>query len=416
MNYRVLLARRYLFSPRRWRFISVLSGISVLGVAIGVTMLIVVLSVFNGFYTLVRDLLLSFDPHVRLVPAQGPYLREVARWRALAEGAPYARQVSPYIEGKALLLYGSGPGRVVLVRGLDPRALPPGLTPDLGPGLRAPASAGLLTPSGAPPPVLVGLSLASEMGFFRGDTVHLLGTAGVAEALARLGLPAPRPFRVMGLYEIYRVFDQAHVFTSLEAARSLLRFPEGAASGIEMRLSDPDRAREVQRWLEARLGDAPVRVETWYDLQRTLYEVMALEKWASYLILSLIIGVAALNILGSLTLLVLEKRREIGLLMALGASARDVRRLFLYAGLWIGIIGGICGLVLGWGLCELQARYGLVRLKGADAFLVEAYPVRVEWFDVGVILLGAWLLCLLAAWYPAWRAGRIWPAEALRYE
>ncbi len=415
MNALALVARRYLLGRRRWRFISVLSAISVLGVSIGVTLLIVVLSVFNGFYGLVRDLLLGFDPHVRLVPAHGARLQALSRWIELARGGPDVLQVSPYVEGKALLLYGSRSGRVVFVRGLD--SLPPMLAPSRTGELR-----GLFSPKTGPtgpgqlPPLLVGLSLASELGFFQGDTVFLLSASGFNAALQGWHWPTLQAFRVSGLYEIYRVLDQSRVFTSLQGAQALLGFADGEASGIELRLRDPDQAERVRRWLQERLQGEPVRVQTWYDLQRTLYEVMALEKWAAYVILSLIIGVAALNILGSLTMLVLEKHREIGALMAMGATRAQVRRLFLYAGFWIGLVGSGMGLLMGLGLCELQRRYGLVRLRGGEAFLIDAYPVRVEWMDVAVVVLGAWVLCLLAAGYPAWRAGRIWPAQALRYE
>ena len=162
------------------------------------------------------------------------------------------------------------------------------------------------------------------------------------------------------------------------------------------------------------LPEGRFEVLTWYDLQKALYDVMRLEKWGASLILALIIIVAAFNIVGSLTMVVIEKRRDLGVLQAMGVSRRNVRRIFLLEGLFIGGIGSGFGLVLGLALCFLQKEFALVPLASAESFIIDAYPVSVELFDIAVIVTIALTLCVLAALYPAARAASVQPAVAVR--
>jgi lipoprotein-releasing system permease protein len=155
-------------------------------------------------------------------------------------------------------------------------------------------------------------------------------------------------------------------------------------------------------------------VQTWYDLQRSLYDVMRLEKWGASFVLALIIVVAAFNIVGSLTMIVIEKRRDLGALQAMGASRRDIRRIFLLEGALVGVIGSGVGLVLGLGLALAQQHFGLVPLAGAEAFIIDAYPVAVRWGDVALIVVVAVGLCAAASVYPAARASAVEPAQAVR--
>jgi lipoprotein-releasing system permease protein len=190
----------------------------------------------------------------------------------------------------------------------------------------------------------------------------------------------------------------------------------GRVSGVELRLDDLDRAEAVKQTLQASLDPERFEVLTWYDLQRSLYDVMVLEKWGASAILLLIVVVAAFNIVGSLTMVVIEKRRDIGVLQAMGVSRRNIRRIFLIEGLLIGGVGAGVGLVLGLTAALLQQHFGLVPLLNAESFLLNAYPVSIHVPDVALIVVVSVVLCALAAVYPATRAAAIEPAHAVQVD
>lgn len=416
MSFRFLIARRYLAARRQATLVTVISALSVAGVAVGVTALIVVLSVMNGFFDVVRDLLVSFDPHVRIEAAEGRALSGADSLMALAEGLPGVESAAAYVEGKGLLSF-SGAGErteVVVVRGVDPSGL-------AGRAAEAVVAGGFeFGHEGEPAGIVVGAALALRLGLYAGldastgSRVGLLSAPGLERLLSQpLGLPPVQSFTVRGLYELEPSYDATHVFVALPEAQRLFRLP-GQVSGVELRLSDLEHAERVKAALQERLDPARYRVQTWYDLQRSLYGVMRLEKWAATAILALIIVVAAFNIVGSLTMIVIEKRRDLGALQAMGASRRDVRRIFLLEGVLVGALGSGLGLVLGLGLALLQQKTGLVPLAEADSFIIDAYPVSIRALDVVGVAALAMALCVAASIYPASRAARIEPAEAVR--
>jgi lipoprotein-releasing system permease protein len=421
MGFRSWIARRYLVSRRRVSLVSVISALSVAGVAVGVTSLIVVLSVMNGFFDVVRDLLVSFDPHVRIEAAEGRALDDPERLLAVAGGIHGVESVAPYVEGKALLTYQGAPGvtQVVVVRGVDQQALDAG-DPRLAEAIVSGAFDLAPPAPEALPGIVVGAGLAMQLGLYPeldrvgGSRVGLLSAPGLERLLTQpLGLPPQQPFVVRGLYELQPAYDRSHVFVSLEEAQRLFRMP-GRVTGVELRLADLDRAGAVRNQLRRQLDPELYRVSTWYDLQRALYDVMRLEKWGATFILMLIIVVAVFNIIGSLTMIVIEKRRDLGALRAMGASKRDIQRIFILEGLFVGLLGAGIGLVLGLGLALLQQATGFVPLAQAEAFIIDAYPVSIRILDVVLITGVAILLCVLAAIYPASRAASVEPAQAVR--
>ena len=395
-----------------------ISGISVAGVTLGVAALIVVLSVMNGFYDIVRDLLVSLDPHVRIVAAGERGLAGADSLAALALEIEHVEHAAPYVEGKALLLH-SGDGaanKVVIVRGVEPEQFQ---------GVSA-----VVTQTGfgtfdlerrdGLPGVVLGLSLGQRLalvpGTGTGSAVALLSAPGIERMLTQVfGAPPMARFEVRGLYQLEDTYDESHVFVGLDEARRLFRM-DGTVSGIELRLDDLDRADAVKAALQRRLDPARFEVHTWYDLQRSLYDVMRLEKWGASAILILISVVAAFNIVGSLTMVVIQKRRDVGVLQAMGVSRRDVRRIFLLEGVLIGAVGTGLGFAIGLTLALLQKHYGLVPLLGAESFLIDAYPVAIRAFDLVLIGAVSFGLCVLAAWYPATRAAAIEPAHAVQMD
>jgi len=420
VDYRALIAKRYLTSPRSVSLISRITAISVAGVALGVAALIVVLSVLNGFFEFVRDMLISYDPHVRIVSVEergfepdDSLLSAMAAW-------PGVQTVSPYVEGKALLLHEgrADVNKVVIVRGVDASSLDtdqgvvPGTTlgrfdvdrVDGRPGIVLGRRLGerlLLSPGGgsAPP-----------------SRIALLSAPAIERMYTRVLSSSPiRQFEVRGLFQLETVFDESHAFVGLQEAQTLFRMGS-TVSGIDVRLSNLQQTDAYKAWLSDGLDQERYAVLTWYDLHRGLYDVMQLEKWGASLVLFLIVIVAAFNIIGSLTMIVIEKQGDVGALRAMGVSARNIRRIFLAEGALIGLVGAGTGLALGLAVSWLQLRYGLVSLPGSDSFLIDAYPVSIRLFDLALVTGSALVLSVLAAWYPAYRAASIPPAVALRMD
>ena len=423
MDYRLLIARRYLAGRRRLTLISVITGVSVAGVSVGVAALVVVLSVMNGFFDVVRDLLVSYDPHVRIEASGGAGLTRPDTLAALARAEAGVVSATPFVEGQALLTADGAANQVVTVRGVAPGALDAQVSGAMQDGTFDLARRG--TDAG----IVVGQTLATRLGAFAasppdapaqvgGTRVTLLSGVALEQALTMgpFGLPDQRAFTVRGTFALEPAYDETHVFVSLADAQQLFR-TGGTVSGVDVRLDDLDRAPAVAEALRVRLdAAAPGRftVHTWADLQGSLYGVMRAEKWAASAILLLIVVVAAFTIVGALTMIVIEKQRDLGALQAMGASRADVRRIFLLEGLLVGGVGTGLGLALGLGLAFAQKAFGFAKLADPGQFVIDAYPVSVRLFDVSVIAAVAVGLCAVAAIYPASRAARVDPARAVQ--
>jgi lipoprotein-releasing system permease protein len=401
--------------------ISFITAVSVAGVAIGVAALIVVLSVMNGFYVVVRDLLVAYDPHVRIEATDARGLGNADSLAAVARSVNGVVSAAPYVEGQALLTSpdAAGLNLVVTVRGVDPNAtggLETAVTDGAFDLTTSGAGAGLVM--GAMPAARAALTPGEPGGVPTASRVTLLSAPALERALAQypLGLPSTRSFDLRGVYALDPAYDEDHVFVDLAEAQRLFRLA-GRASGIDLRLADLEEAGDVREDLDARLNAGGIdryRVSTWYDLQAALYGVMRLEKWAASAILAMIVLVAAFNIVGALTMIVIEKQRDLAVLQAMGSAPADVRRVFVLEGLLVGAVGAGLGLVIGLGLALAQARYGFVTLAGAEAFVIDAYPVSVRLADVVGVTVLAIGLCVGASVYPASRAAASAPANALR--
>jgi lipoprotein-releasing system permease protein len=356
----------------------------------------------------------SIDPHIRIVAVDERGLEDADAVTRIAAAHPHVESASAYVEGKALLLYNAvgEVNKVVIVRGVEPHVME-GLGRVAVPDAE---DAYDVRRVGGRPGIVMGSLLGHRIGVGPGMSVGLLSAPAIERMMTQaFAPPAIARFDVRGLYDLEAIYGESHAFIDLAEAQRLFRMP-GRVSGIELRLDNINRADQVQRDLRAQLGEDRFIVRTWYDLQRQLYDVMQLEKWGATFILALIIVVAAFNIIGSLTMIVIEKRRDIGVLQAMGVSRRNIRRIFLTEGALIGGVGTGVGLVIGLGLALLQQQYGLVQLTDADAFMIQAYPVAIRALDIIVIALVAMALCILAALYPAIRAARVEPAEAVKVD
>ena len=413
MDYRWQIARRYLFSQKRISLISLITGLSTVGVALGVAALIVVLSVMNGFFDFVRGLMVSLDPHVRIESVEPEGLAQADSLERLALTLDDVASASAFVEGRAVLLErgGASSNTVVTVRGVVPHA---------NTDVEAAVYQGAfdLERSDGAAGIVLNRQLGQERGLLPTDTdtprVALISAAGIERSLTQVfSVPRLHWFDVRGLFDMQAGTDEARVYISVDAAQRLFQMNE-RVSGIDIRLHDIDRADAIKAELERQLDAEAFTVRTWYDLQRALYDVMQLEKWGAWTILFLIVMVAAFNIVGSLTMVVIEKRRDVGVLRAMGVSKRNIRRIFLAEGALIGLVGTGTGTALGLGLALLQDRFALVPLSQADSFLIDAYPVHLLWTDVGLVVGASFALCVAASVYPAWRAASVPPAQAIQ--
>lgn len=419
MDYRFQIARRYLASRREVSLISIITGISMTGVTLGVAALIVVLSVMNGFYDFVRDLLVSLDPHVRIVSADEQGMANADSLLRLARETKHVTAAAPYVEGKALLLHrgATGANRVVRVRGVD-SSMVEATAPTMALG-----TFDLSRDADGTPGLVLNQRLGQRMGLVpegknrsAGMAVGLLSAPAIERTLTQIfGSPPVQRFEVRGLFQAQGASEEKRVFVALPEAQRLFR-TGSQVTGIDLRLDNLERASVVKAALQKKLDSDRYTVETWYDLKKSLYDVMRLEKWGASAILGLIVIVAAFNIVGSLTMVVIEKRADIGALQAMGVSRADVRRIFLLEGGLIGAVGTGLGLVLGLGLAYLQKYYEVVPMAQAESFLIDAYPVAVRPLDVILIVGVAFGLCVLASLYPAARAAAIEPARAVHLD
>jgi lipoprotein-releasing system permease protein len=408
MNISGFIARRYLFSRKHISLISTLTYISIAGVTIGTALLIVVLSVFNGFFDVVKTLLLSFDPDVRIESTESNTFLYSYSLQQQLESIPEIQFISPYVTGKALLSNGDDATQVVEVKGIDEAIFIKMVN------IEESISSGVfdLEVRNRKPGIIVHEQLRSELFLDMSDEIALLSASGMRKALTQITVPRSYRFDVRGAYLVQSVASAPSVYVEIDAARRLFN-ARNQVTGIDLKLSNSEDAEKLKESLMAAFGDT-YKISTWYDLQKPLYDVMYLEKWGAFIILMIIVVVAVLNIIGSLTMIVIQKQRDIGILISMGFSASKIKSIFRKQGLLIGVIGCGIGGSLGFILCWLQLQYGLIKLS--SAFIIDAYPVDIRLMDIVIILGGSLLLCLAASWFPSKRASAIQPAEAVRYE
>lgn len=400
------IAGRYLRTRRPTAFIALLTGISVLGVAVGVGALIAVLAVMNGFEEEMRSRIAGTNAHVILLSWEEGGIPDSARALRLVRGHGEVLGAAPFIYRKALVSH-DNLAEGLVVKGVDLEAerqvttVASNITPPLQ---RIPERT-----AGGRAGIVLGSELAQNLRAGVGDVVVVASLHGGVQSALGL-VPKLANFEVVGLFRcgLYE-YDANLAFVSLPSASRLFD-TEGKVTGIEVRGRELFQAPRLRRELVELLGAYPYRGTDWIEMNANLFTFMRLEKATMGLILALIVAVAALNIVSTLLMVVLSKRRDIGALMAQGASPRDVRDIFLFEGLLIGGLGTVAGIGLGLVLCRLLAGFQIP----ADVYFLSQLPVRIAPLDVGLVALMAVALCVAAAVYPALYAARIPPADAVR--
>ena len=413
LPYELMIGLRYTRAKRRNHFISFISLISMLGIALGVTALIVVLSVMNGFQTELRGRILAVVSHVQISGADG----EMSNWEAVARDAeklPEVRGAAPYVQAQGMLSFGSSV-RGAMVRGIIPDEEKK--VADFGTHMKE-GSIDSLQPDAFN--IVLGSELARALGVFPGDKVTLIAPQGVVTPAGVV--PRLKTFTVSGLFEVGMFeYESGLALIRLEDAQKLYRMDD-RVSGVRLKLDDLFRAPWVVRELAQTLK-VPAYISDWTRSHANFFRAVQIEKNMMFIILSLIVAVAAFNIVSTLVMAVTDKQADIAILRTLGASPRSVMKIFIVQGALIGFIGLGLGVLGG---VTLALNIDVVvpfieRLLGTQLFSKEVYyinslPSELQWKDVVTITAVSFVLSLVATLYPSWRASRINPAEALRYE
>ena len=407
MTFELFIALRYLLARRKQAFISLISLISTIGVAVGVMALVIALALMTGLQGELRDRILGSMAHVYVWRTGGmeDYHAEVEKLRAL-DGVVGA---GPAILGKALIVSDRGEAFIAL-KGVDP-ALERNVT-DIEKSMQSGSVAALASQSeGDPPGILIGKDLSQQLGVGVGDAVTLLTPQGTLTPMGML--PRQRRARVAGVYSLgLYEFDSQYGFVSLDFAQRLMG--KAAPDLVELRVADIFDASRIAERIPETLGSEYV-AQDWQDMNQNLFSALWLEKMAISITIGLIVMVAALNIIASLILLVMEKSRDIAILKTMGTSSKRVMTIFMMQGLIIGVVGTTIGASAGLALCWVLDRYRLIHIP-MDVYQVSYVPFVVLPSNFIAVVVSAILICFLATLYPSRQASRLDPVQALRYE
>ncbi|SBW03667.1 Lipoprotein releasing system, transmembrane protein, LolC/E family [uncultured delta proteobacterium] len=423
MRFELFVALRYLLGRRTQAFISVISLISTTGVAIGVAALIIVTGVINGFTTDLRDKIVGVNAHAMVLSATNIMPQQTGsdqfeygtdslesimnRVRAV----PEVTGVMPFIYSELMI---SGPRGIkgLILRGVDPataKNVLHGIVTRITKGDFAD-----IAPETGLPGIIIGKELAARIGATVGSRVNLLaptaqkGTAGFTPRVKSVKVAA---IFSTGMYE----YDSSLGVVSLELARDLLGRPEGDwVTGLELTVTDVYKADRIAEQVGMDLGP-PYYVRNWMEMNASLFAALKLEKIGMAIMVTLIILVASFSIVTALVMLVMEKTRDIAILMSMGATRQAVRRIFMYQGLVIGVVGTAAGFILGLSICWLLKKYQFIKLP-PGVYSLDYLPILLQWSDLALVAAGSVLMCYLATLYPANRAASLEPVEALRYE
>jgi lipoprotein-releasing system permease protein len=387
------IAKRYLLAKKSRNAINIISGVSVAGVAVGTMALIIILSVFNGLETMVRSIFNTFDPDIRITAAEGKtFIADTSRLKLLAD----VEGVSCYslaIEENALLKYGDRQ-YIATIKGVDDNyAMVTDIDSTMWEGEFT------LTSDRGRPYAIPGVGVAQYLGirvnFITPLNIYVPRKAGTSMNAENAFMK--KYIFPSGIFQIEKDYDSKYVYIPIEFARELTEIEEGVTS-VEIKFKENADEGSVQKKIKKIFGKGFL-VQNRYEQQEIFYKVMRSERLAIFFILTLILTIASFNIIGSLTMLIIEKERDIEILKSLGANDDLIRKIFIFEGWLISIIGAVTGIILGFIICWLQQTFGIVKLQ-SDTLIMDAYPVVMKAKDFiivpsTVLLIGYW-----AAWYP----------------
>lgn len=414
MSYEFFIAKRYFQSKRRTGFISLINYFSIAGVMIGVAALIIVLSVMNGFETEVRSRIIGFDAHIRF---RSYHYRGFDNYDDIMKRLKtfdHVKAVSAYVFNQGMILNGENKA-VIYVKGVDPKTAVK--VSDIGTNIvwgELKLDTVTVENENPLPGIVLGKSLALRLDVNLNDRIWLASLSNTSNIIMPQFLV--KGYRVTGLFEtgLYE-YDSNFGYISIASAQKLFQMGD-QISGVEIMLDQMDL--DLVRQVAKKIGDAfgyPYMAETWYDRNQTLFSWMQIEKWAAFIVLSLIIMVAAFNIISTLIMVVMEKKKEIGILKSIGSTSESIMRIFVLQGVISGLIGTVLGCLIGYVLCWSQLHYKWFSLP-SDIYFINALPIEMKIFDFIIIAVAGICLCFIATLYPSWKAAKLDPVQAIRYE
>jgi lipoprotein-releasing system permease protein len=410
MSFEYFIGGRYLRAKQKETFISLITVLSVAGVTVGVMALIVVIAVMAGFESDLKQRILGVESHIVLMRHDGsfPGYKKISEQISEIKGVEAA---TPFIYSQIMLRSPTGVSGAVL-RGIDPESagrvikiLKNSVLQNLKQIERNENSKTFV------PGIILGKELARNLGVLKGDTVYLISSRGMISPIGYL--PAMKRFEVAGIFEsgMYE-YDGSLAYIDLKDAQKILNM-KGSVTGIEVRVDDIYDARNIAKNIVSKLG-FPYWARDWMRMNHNLFSALKLEKTVMFIILALIVLVAAFNIASTLIMMVMGKTKDIAILKAMGAMDSSIRKIFIYKGMVIGAVGTSLGVCLGFILCKLLEKYKFIQLPG-DVYYISTLPVRLEALDVFMIASAAMIICFLATLYPAKQASKLNPIEAIRY-
>ncbi|KMP10790.1 ABC transporter permease [Candidatus Nitromaritima sp. SCGC AAA799-C22] len=428
MSYEFFVSIRHLRARKSQKFISLNTWISMAGVGLGVMALIVVIAVMSGFGKDLRDKILGTNSHIVVTNINREMVRNYGNVLKQVNGVEGVTSAAPFIMNQVMLIHGDSVSGIV-VRGIDPDLEV--TVSDLGKNMVAGALSRLRIPprssvEGKPSRksrrhgIILGKELSRRMGVVSGDVVSMVSPVS---RITPMGLiPRMKLFKVVGIFEsgMYE-YDSNLAFVSLKSAQKFFSMKDGV-SGIEIRVADIEQAGNIASKIQEKLG-FPYFVRDWMRMNKNLFSALKLEKIVMFIILILIIFVAAFNIISTLFMLVMEKTKEIAVLKSMGASRGSIMKIFSYQGLIIGVVGTLLGCAAGFVIVPnlneivgfIESVFGIVAFP-SDVYYLDRLPSEIQYMDSFLIIIFSVIICFLASLYPAWRASKLDPVDGLRYE
>lgn len=407
MNLPFFIARRYLFSKKSYNAINIISAISAMGVALAAMAMVVTLSVFNGFQDLVADLFTAFDPELKVIPAEGKHIRKQDRVVQLLAKDPDVAALTPVLEDQAMIVQGQEQVSVTIKGVADNWPLQADLQRILYPQMQR----DIILHADVLEYGVLGIQLAARLGLNADfhDPLTLYAPRRGARVNMANPMTAFNQGELLSPGYVFMVqqskYDANYIVTSLGFAQTLFD-QKDRISQLEIKLKRADTMGNTQRRLQKRVGERFI-VQNRYEQQEDVFRIMRIEKFIAYLFLSFILFIASFNIIGSLSMLMIDKQADVRTLTNLGATPRFIRRLFALEGIMISVLGAILGTLLGLLICYLQQTYGFVPMgREQGDFIIESYPVSVHPFDIALVLLTVIIVNALVIWLPVKRLSR----------
>jgi lipoprotein-releasing system permease protein len=407
--YEIFVSLRYLKTKKRYGTVSLNTFISIAGVVIGVATSIITLSVMTGFQGYFRDKILSAISHIVVMEYTGNGVQDGKALQDKIDRVPHVKATTPFIISQAMLT-STNHVQGVVVRGINPRT--EGTVTSLEKNITEGSLRDLESPGKKLPGIVIGEDLARKFGVVIGDTITMVNPIGEETAMGMV--PKMRKFNLVGIFDAGMYdYNTGFAYISLPEAQKFFDMP-GRVSGIQVRVDEIYNADKISDAIRSAVG-YPYYTRNWIEMNKNFFSALKLEKIGMSLILIVIIIVASFNIIGTLTMIVMEKSREIAILKSMGAPARSIMQIFMFAGLVIGLVGTTIGALIGYAAVALITKTGVISLP-KDVYQVSHLPLSITGLDILFIAATALGISFIATLYPSWQAAKQDPVEVLRYE